>query len=151
MWQRQSRRLRVVDEDEVVGLGQFPGVGRDAFPVAVLHLERPRDLRALQRVVHRLRDREELVAPLEERPFHLEAEVVQERDVRVEQLRDAAPVGRRVDLEHARARERPCRLTESLDAVGAGVLGVVREVPRRDGDDGEHRPNVSTARDSDVR
>src|SRR5207247_1049169 len=77
----QGRGLGIVHEDVVVSLGELPRVGPDPVPIGAPHLLGPRDLSALQRVVHRLGDRVVLVGALEQRPGGLDAQVVQQREL----------------------------------------------------------------------
>ena len=84
-------RLRVVDHDDVVVVGQLGGVRVHPLPVGLAHLVVQMRLGALQRVVHRLGDVEEPVGPLDHDPGRLDAEVVHERDLRLEQLETPPP------------------------------------------------------------
>ena len=70
--------------------------------------------RALERVVDRLRDVEELLLAADDPPLDLEARVLHERDERVVDLRDAAAEGGRREVDDALALE---RLREPADLV----------------------------------
>ena len=59
---------------------------------------------ALQRVVHHLRRVEELLAAVDHVPLDVEADVLHQRDQRVEDLRDAAAEGGRGQVQDALAR-----------------------------------------------
>ena len=100
-------RLWIVHDDEVV---------RIRVELARIQLLKAREalalllgepLRvALQRVVNRLRDGEELVRTADDAPLDLEARVLHERHERVLDLSDAASESGRRQLEHAGARKR---------------------------------------------
>jgi hypothetical protein len=68
----QCRRLRIVDEVEVVFAVEFSGVGSDSIQVELSHLLGPGNLRALQPIVDELRDGEEVVGAFEDLPGDLE-------------------------------------------------------------------------------
>ena len=72
-------RLRVVDDDEVPLAFELQRVVEDTLEVDALHLRGPLDVGALQRVVHRLGDAEELVAAVDHLPLGFEADVAGER------------------------------------------------------------------------
>ncbi len=65
---QHGRRLGVVDQDDVEFPGELRRVRSDPLPVRRLHLVLDLCLGALQRVVHGLRDREERVGSLDQRP-----------------------------------------------------------------------------------
>ena len=135
MWQRQihqverswltrdevthGERLRVVDDDEVVGPRELGGVGAADALVEVPRLGREVDRVALQAVVEALGDVVELRRRREDLPVRLEADVVHERDQRVEDLGDAAAEGGGVDVQDLAALE---LLAELVD-LGHQVLG----------------------------
>ena len=117
---QQRGGLRVVDHDDVVVVGQLGGVRVHPLPVGLAHLVVQMRLGALQRVVDRLGDVEEPVGTLDHDPRRLDAEVVHERDLRLEQLGDAAAVGGAADVQ---------------DPAGPGA-----GAPRLGGDRGPPRP-----------
>ena len=82
---------------------------------------------ALQGVVHGLGDVEELVVAGDDAPFGVEADVAHQRDEGVQHLGDAAAVRRGVDVEDARALERPRQALELGDDVVADDGRVVGE------------------------
>ena len=70
--------------------------------------------------------REELVAAVDHLPLGLDAEVAEQRDVRREQLGDAAAVRGRVHVQHPRAAQRRGQLADPLERSRLdGVLVVV--------------------------
>ena len=119
MWQRQTQcrdfsgafveqagRLRVVDDHDVPALLEVARVHRVVALEDLPLLVRDRLLVALERVVHQLRDVEELLAPEDHVPVRVEADVAHQRHDRVEDLRDAAAERGRVDVQDALALER---------------------------------------------
>ena len=72
---------------------------------------------ALQRVVHQLRRVEELLAPVDDLPLGVEADVAHQRHERVEDLRHAAAERGRRDVDDAQALE---RLGERADLLDSG-------------------------------
>ena len=94
-------RLRIVDDDEVPLAVELQRVVEDALEVDPLHRGVPLDVGALERVVHRLGDAEELVAAVDHLPLGFEADVAGERDVGGEQFGDTAAVRGRVDVQDA--------------------------------------------------
>ena len=135
----QRRRLRVVDHDVVELALEEQRVVEHLLEVRALHRRGPLERRALQRVVHLLRDAEELVAAVDDLPLGLDAEIAQQRDVGGEQLGDAAAVGRGVDVEDPGADERRGGGADPLDRLVARDLAVVVEVLLQEGDAFEHR------------
>ena len=145
MWQRQIQRrvlhlraesvaeeaqdrrgLRVVHDHEVVLTVEEQRVVEDLLEVDLLHLRRPVEVGALERVVHALGDAEELVAPLHDLPVGVDADTPEQRDVRREQLGHPAAVGRGVEMEDLGATKRlgePEDLVHDLDSDRAGVVG----------------------------
>ena len=120
--------LRVVHHHVVPLALELQRVVEHALEVGALHLARPLDVGALQRVVDVLGDAEELVAAVDHLPLGLDAEVAQQRDVGREQLGDAAAVRGRVHVEHSLARERRRELPNSLERSGFDRVCVVVEV-----------------------
>ena len=92
--------LRIVDDDEVVVAVEQQRVVEHLLEVDALHRRGPLDVGALQAVVHGLGDREELVAAVHHLPVGVDADAAEQRDVRREQLGDAAAVRGRVEVEH---------------------------------------------------
>ena len=99
-------RLRVVDDHEVeLALERLRVHAVVAAEDLLLLLGKP-GLGALERVVDRLRDVEELILAVDDAPLGVEPGVAHERDERVEDLGHAAAEGRRREVQHAPARER---------------------------------------------
>ena len=115
---QERGRLRVVHHDEVVIALDQQRVVEHPFEIDALHLVGPFDVAALQRVVHRLGDGEELVAPAHHLPFGVDAGVAEERHVRRQQLRDPAAVGSGADMEHPGALQRVGPGPDPLDGTG---------------------------------
>ena len=146
MWQRQihfvlsgrdavtarvvadRRRLRVVDHDEVPLALELQRVVEHAFEVDVLHVRRPLDVGALQRVVDGLGHREELVAAVDHVPFRIYSHVAQQCNMRGEQLGDAAAVRGRVEVQHPGAPQRLGQGPDPLEGSGFDDVGVVVEM-----------------------
>ena len=72
--------------DEVPVAFEQQRVVEHPFEVDALHMPRPLDLGTLQRVVHGLRDRKEVVAAVDHLPVGVDPDRLQERHVRGEQL-----------------------------------------------------------------
>ena len=106
--------------------------------VDLLHVRVPRDVRALEGVVHGLRDREELVTAVDDLPLGFDAQAAQERHVRREELGHASAVGGGVDVEDPRAAKRLGQLDDPLDRIGAGDVLVVRQLLFQQRDAFEH-------------
>ena len=121
-------RLRVVDDDEVVLAVERERVVDHPLEVDALHRGVPLDIGALQRVVHRLGDAEELVAAVDDLPVDFEAGVSRERDVGREQLGDATAVGGRVDVQDPGSVQRRRELTDAFNGPGLDDRLVVVEV-----------------------
>ena len=108
-------RLRVVDDHEVVVvLRELRRVLRVEAGEDRLLLRGQRARRALQAVVDRLRDVEELVLAVDDPPLDVEARVRHQRHERVVDLGDAAAERGRRDVHDALALQ---RLGEPLDLV----------------------------------
>ena len=120
-------RLRVVDDDEVVVFVQRVGVVFVHLEEQVAHLVRPGHLRALQPVVHRLRDGEEGFVPFEQPPLDLHPEVAHQRDLGIQELRDAAAECRARNVEDARALETLRSFAELGDHLRADDGGIVAQ------------------------
>ena len=82
---------------------------------------------ALERVVNRLGDVEELVAPVDDAPFGLEPGAAHERHERVEDLGDPAPEGGRRQVQHALPGERLGQRADLVHEPPARDRRVVRE------------------------
>jgi hypothetical protein len=99
----ERRRLRIVDEDDVVvGFKELCALPVDVQINRLVRL-RERVCAALQGVVKRLGDREEVRRALDEPPVRLDAERIRQRNVPREQLRDTATEPGRVDVADADA------------------------------------------------
>ena len=140
MWQRQIQwrpqarawsiiagRLRVVDDHVVEGVRERLGVAEVVAAEDLLLLVRERARRALEGVVDRLRDVEELVLAVDDAPLGVEAGVAHERDERVEDLGDAAAESRRGEMKDALARERLGERLQLLHQPPADDRRVVRQ------------------------
>ena len=127
MWQRQIqcagesskcvdqlRRLRVVDDDVVVLVLELLRVERVVAVERLLLLRRQTERVTLERVVDRLRDREELVLAVDDPPLDVEADVLHQRDEGVVDLGHAAAERRRRDMDDSLPLE---RLGETADVV----------------------------------
>ena len=127
MWQRQIqcarrvrkvvdhlRRLRVVDDDVVVVVLELLRVERVVAVKRLLLLRRQPLGVALERVVNRLRDREELVLALDDPPLHVQADVLHEWDQGVVDLGHATPEGRRREMDDPLSLQ---RFGQSADLV----------------------------------
>ena len=118
--------LRVVHHHVVPLAFELQRVVEHPLEVDALHLAVPLDVGALQRVVDVLGDGEELVAAVDHLPLGLDPEVAEQRDVRREQLGDAAAVRGRVHVQHARAAQRRRQLADPVERSRLdGVLVVV--------------------------
>src|SRR5450756_2175304 len=104
--QEQSRRLRIVDYDDVVAVLQQQRVVEDPLEVRALHLRRPLDVSTLECVVDLLGYGEELVAAVQDLPFGVDADAAEQRHVGGQQLRDTAAVGGGAHVQDPRALER---------------------------------------------
>ena len=93
--------------------------------VDALHVRRPLDLGALQRVVHGLGDREEVVAAVDDLPFRFDPEVAQQRNMRRQQFGDAAAVCGCVHMQHASADQWLGELTDPFDRARQDYVRVV--------------------------
>ena len=128
------RGLRVVDDDEVVGVRERVGVlAVVRLEDALLLLAEPLRV-ALERVVDRLRDVEELVLAVDDLPLGLEPGVTHERDERVEDLGDTAAEGGRGEVQHALAGEGLRKRPDLVHEAACSNRGVVTEVLRPDVD-----------------
>ena len=108
------RRLRVVDEHEVVVVLELLGVHRVVAAEDLLLRLRQAVQVALERVVDRLRDAEELVVALDDPPLDVEPDVLHQGHERVVDLGDAAAERRRGQVDDALSRQ---RLREPADLV----------------------------------
>jgi hypothetical protein len=96
---QHGRRLRIVDDDEVVAVLEPLGVPRRRGEVGVTVGLAQRLRIALEPVVHRLRDPEEGLVADDHLPLDVQPEVAEERHARAQQLGDAAAVRRGVQLQ----------------------------------------------------
>ena len=132
------RRLRVVDDHEVVGLLELARVQVVVVQVRLALLGRQALRRALKRVVDRLRRREELVGALDDAPFDVEARIAHQGDERVVDLGHPAPEGRRGEMQHALALDLRCQPPDLLHQPARGDRPVVQEGLGADVDELEH-------------
>jgi hypothetical protein len=103
------------DHVPLVGVLQLVGVQPVVTHEHVLLVLRQRLRVALQAVVDRLGDVEELVAAVDHAPLGLDADVVQQRDQGVLDLGDAAAEGGGRQVQHALAAQ---RLGQRADLLG---------------------------------
>jgi hypothetical protein len=136
---QQRGRLRVVDHDEVVSVVELQRVFASAPQIRVLLGRREGLRRALQRVVQGLRRAEELGAAAQHLPVGVQAEVAQQGDRGAQQLGDAAAIGGRVDVQDARAAQRPRLLAQRLEDRPRDDLLIGLQRPPADRDGLEHR------------
>jgi hypothetical protein len=94
--------------------------------------------RALEGVVHELRRVEELLAPVDDLPLGLEADVLHERHERVEDLAHAAAERRGGDVHDARALQRLGERADLLDELATHQMRVVGQGLGADGDGLQH-------------
>src|SRR2546427_367509 len=87
---RERSRLGIVDDDVVVLVLETRGVEFVEMAIRGLHVRRQAHVGALERVVHRLRRREERVRTVEDEPVHSEADLP---------LQGGAPAVTELDLE----------------------------------------------------
>ena len=127
-------RLRIVDDDEVELVVERRRVERVVAAEDLLLGIRQAARVALERVVDRLRDLEELVLSENHPPFGVEAGVAHQRHERVVDLRDAAAVGGGGEMEHPLALERLRQRADLISQRRARERRVVGErlVGRRD-------------------
>ena len=123
-----GRRLRVVDDDEVVFAFDPRGVELVVSPKDLLLLLAQALRIPLERVVDRLRHVEELVLAVNDPPLRVEAGVAHKRDQRVVDLGDAAAERRRGQMQHALAGE---RLGQAADLLHQAARGQRRVVAKR--------------------
>jgi hypothetical protein len=119
--------LRIVGDHVVEGIGQSLGVPDVVAAEDVLLFAGERARRALERVVNRLCDVEELVLAVDHAPLGLEAGVAHQRNERVEDLCHAAPEGRRREVEDPLPCERLRERLQLLHQPTADDGRVVRE------------------------
>ena len=94
----------------------------------------PLDFGALQRVVHRLGDGEELVAAVNHLPFGIDADGLQQGDVGREQLGDPTAVRSGIHVQHTFALQGSGQLADTFESPGLDDLGVVVEILVEQGD-----------------
>ncbi len=132
------RRLRVVDDDDVVVAVELPRVLGVAAPVVLLLLlGQPLGI-ALERVVDGLRDVEEAVRGLDDPPFDLQPDVRHQRHERVVDLRHATAERRGRQVEHTLADERRGQLVDLGHQPRRRHRRVVRERFPSDVDEIQH-------------
>ena len=140
MWQRQIQclqwsarlvdqpdRLGVVDDHDVELALERVGVQLRVAAEDLLLLLGERGLVALEPVVDRLRDVEELVLAVDDPPLGVEARVLHERDERVQDLGHAAAERGRREVQDAQALERLRERGDLVHETAPGDRGVVRE------------------------
>ena len=143
-------RLRVVDDHEVVLVDELLRVQLVVAPVDRLSLVVQALRVALERVVNRLRDVEELVRAADDQPVRLEARALHQRHERVVDLRDAATERCRRNVGDPLAGQ---RLGQPADLVHQPTRGdgrVVRELLVSDVDRLEHGGETSRGAGSTV-
>jgi hypothetical protein len=122
---RGRERLRVVDDDDVVLLFKQLGVAGRMPEIGPLVGVGQHPLRTLQRVVHRLRDREKLLVAGDELPVRYETEIAEQRDRRPQDLGHTAAVRRCVDVKHPGALQRRGECLDHLDGFITCARAVV--------------------------
>ena len=127
-------RLRVVDDHEVVLALERLGVHRVVAPEDLLLLLGQPGRVALERVVNRLRDVEELVLAVDDLPLRVEPGVAHERHERVEDLRDAAAERGGREVQDALAGEGLRQRADLVHEAASGDRSVVPEMLRPDVD-----------------
>ena len=113
----QRARLGIVDHDEVVVARELLGVAAIDLLVERADLVGELDGRALQAVVEALRDVEELAVGRHDLPLGLQADIVHQRQQRVEDLGDPAAERGRVDVQDALALKRRRELLDLGEKV----------------------------------
>ena len=135
----QRRRLRVVDDDEVPLAFELERVRQHPLEVGVLHRRGPLDVGALEPVVDRLRDLEELVAAPDHLPLGFDTDVAQQR---ARGSRAARRRRRRTRWRSRGARVRPAsgRASSWMRSIvpGSTTVGVVVQALLEEGDPFEH-------------
>ena len=138
--------LWVMDHHDVEVVGELRRVRVHPLPVGLPHVVVQVRLGALQRVVDGLGDVEEPVRTLDHDPRRLDAEVVHQRDLRLEQLGDTAAVGGAADVQDPEPLELPRRLSEAIEGLLPCRLRVLRHTLGLDRDDREHARSLRAAR-----
>jgi hypothetical protein len=134
-----ARRLRVVDEHEVVLVAELLGVERlEAAVDLLLRLRQPGRV-ALQRVVDRLRDREELLGARDDPPLGVEAGVTHQRHERVVDLGHPAAERGRGEMHQPLPAQRLGEPADLLHQPARRDRRVVRERFLADVDELEHQ------------
>ena len=120
-----GKRLRVMDDEEVVFLIQEVGVHLVVHQIGLAGQARHLLGRPLQRVVKRLRDAEELGVAGDDLPVGVDPEALVDRDKRAQQLRHTAAIRGGVDLSDARPLQMagqgtylPCQLAADIRLIG---------------------------------
>ena len=121
------RGLRIVDADEVVVVLELLCVQLVVALEDLLLVGGQADLGALERVVDRLRDVEELIRALDDPPLDVEPGVAHQRNQRVVDLGDAAAEGRRGQVYDALALKRLGEPPDLIHQPTRGDSGVVRQ------------------------
>ena len=123
----QPERLRVVDDDEVILVGELPRVELliAAEDLLVRLAEAVRI--ALQRVVDHLGDVEEIFCAANDPPLDLEPGILHERDEGVVDLRDAAAERGRRDVENPLAGQRLGQRADLAHQAARRQRGVVAQ------------------------
>ena len=123
----QPDRLRIVDDHEVVVVRE---VARVQLLVAsedlLVRLAQPVRV-ALDRVVNRLRDVEEVLGSADDPPLDLEARVLHQRHERVVDLRDTAAERSRREVHDPLSRERRGQLADLVHQPARRERRVIRE------------------------
>ena len=141
------RRLGIVHEHHVVVVRDLLGVCPHAVEVDRRHLLGPRHVGPLHPVVAELRHGEVLVRALENLPGGVDAEVLEDAEVREQQLGHSASERGAVEVQDSRAGERLRQLAQPVHRFVTGRLPVVLEPDRLDGDRREHGGSVPSDRE----
>ena len=127
-----------MDDDDVVLVFELHRVHGVVATEDLLLRLRQRLLVALQGVVNRLRDREELVGPGDDPPLDVEAGVFHQRNQCVIDLGDAAAERSRRQVDDPLARERFGEPADLLHQPARRERGVVRDGLMSDVDQLQH-------------
>ncbi len=145
----QRGRLRVVDDRHVPPVAELAGVDLVVAPPRLPLLVGQVLRITLQRVVHHLGGVEELLAPVDHLPLHLDPDVGHQRHERVEDLRDPAAERGGGEMDDAEPLQPLGPLADLVHQRPPDDARVVGEVLVGDGDRLEHGgggPQSYTAR-----
>src|SRR5712691_11181746 len=124
-------RLWIMNDDEVVALGQLLGVVLALVLVNADHILGPWDFSPLQTGVGELRDREEWVASLDDLPGCVQPQLVHQGDVCEEELGHTAPERRGVEMQDPGPAHLSSGAAKVVDHLLAHDVRVILELTRR--------------------